>query len=92
MNAGIDPSSAGSRCSGGTTGETEGKDGGERPGGRCALGPQGLTHLLLDPHRARRRIMTDLANRPLTTLAATVVGSLVVFLNLFLLYRMFMGA
>ena len=36
--------------------------------------------------------MTDLANRPLTTLAATVVGSLVVFLNLFLLYRMFMGA
>jgi len=68
------------------------KDGGERPGGRCALGPQGLTHLLLDPHRAGRRIMTDLVNRPLTTLVATVVGSLVVFLNLFLLYRIFMGA
>jgi manganese transport protein len=40
---------------------------------------------------ARRRIMTDLVNRRLTTLAAAVVGGLVVFLNLFLLYRTFKG-
>jgi manganese transport protein len=38
---------------------------------------------------ARRRIMKDLVNRVATTIAASVIGILVVTLNIFLIYRTF---
>jgi manganese transport protein len=40
---------------------------------------------------ARRSVMGTLANRPLTTVAASVAGALIIALNIFLLYRVFGG-
>jgi manganese transport protein len=39
----------------------------------------------------RRDLMGDLVNRPLTTAAAAVVATLIISLNLFLLYQTFLG-
>lgn len=39
----------------------------------------------------RRDLMGDLVNRPLTTLAATIVTALIIGLNVFLLYQTFAG-
>ena len=41
---------------------------------------------------SRRSIMTDLTNRWWTTVAAWIIGGLVVALNVFLLYRTVTGA
>ena len=39
----------------------------------------------------RRDLMGDLVNRPLTTVAAAAVATLIIGLNLFLLYQTFLG-